>query len=386
VFFLFQKNVGGIHMGIENLDRKAKMKENLLKALNSGDEKELAEALTKFANSIQENIIAEAKKAVNEDLTDQQAMAARGLKPLTKEEMTYYNEVIQGQGFDGVEKLVPATVIDRVFEDLVRDHELLQNIEFVNTTGITEWILKKGDIPTAWWGRLPSEIKEILDEGFEKINTELFKLSAFLPVAKAMLDLGPVWLDKYVRTVLTEAMAIGLEDAIIRGTGKEQPIGMMKDLAGAVVDGVYPDKNATALTDLSPKSLGQQVMAPLTKNGKRKVNQVLFVVNPLDYWQKIFPETTILTQNGTYVYGVLPIPAKVIQSVSVPQGRLIAGLGKDYFLGVGSSRKIEYSDEVRIIEDERVYVTKQYANGRPKDNDSFLVFDITNLGVETPTP
>jgi hypothetical protein len=377
-------------MGIENLDRKAKneaeMKENLLKALNSGDEKELAEALTKFANSIQENIIAEAKKAVNEDLTDQQAMAARGLKPLTKEEMTYYNEVIQGQGFDGVEKLVPATVIDRVFEDLVRDHELLQNIEFVNTTGITEWILKKGDIPTAWWGKLTAEIREILDEGFEKVSTELFKLSAFIPVAKAMLDLGPVWLDKYVRTVLAEAMAIGLEDAIIRGTGKEQPIGMMKDLAGAVVDGVYPDKTATALTDLSPKSLGQQVMAPLTKNGKRKVNQVLFVVNPLDYWEKIFPETTILTQNGTYVYGVLPIPATIIQSVSVPQGRLIAGLGKDYFLGVGSSRKIEYSDEVRFIEDERVYVTKQYANGRPKDNDSFLVFDITNLGVETPTP
>jgi hypothetical protein len=377
-------------MGIENLDRKAKneaeMRENLLKALNSGDEKELAEALTKFANSIQENIIAEAKKAVNEDLTDQQAMAARGLKPLTKEEMTYYNEVIQGQGFDGVEKLVPSTVIDRVFEDLVRDHELLQNIEFVNTTGITEWILKKGDIPTAWWGRLTSEIKEIIDEGFEKIKTELFKLSAYIPVAKAMLDLGPVWLDRYVRTVLTEAMAIGLEDAVIRGTGKEQPIGMMKDLAGAVVDGVYPDKTAIALTDLKPKTLGKEVMAPLTKGGKRKVDQVLFVVNPLDYWEKIFPETTILTQNGTYVYGVLPIPAKVIQSVSVPQGRLIAGLGKDYFLGVGSSRKIEFSDEARIIEDERVYVTKQYANGRPKDNESFLVFDITNLGVETPTP
>jgi len=377
-------------MTIKNLDREleneVKMKEELLKAMNSGDENELAEAFTKFANSIQERIISEAKKSMDEDLSDQQVMATRGLKPLTKEELNYYNEVIQGQGFDGVEKLVPATVIDRVFEDLEQDHELLQNIEFVNTTGVTEWILKKGDIPTAWWGKLTADIKEILDEGFEKISTDLFKLSAFLPVAKAMLDLGPVWLDRYVRTVLKEAMMIGFEEAIINGTGKEQPIGMLKDLAGAVVDGVYPDKTATALTDLTPKTLGTQVMAPLTKGGKRKVNQVLFVVNPLDYWEKIFPETTILTQNGTYVYGVLPIPAKVIQSVSVPQGKLVAGLGKDYFLGVGSSRKIEYSDEVRIIEDERVYVTKQYANGRPKDNDSFLVFDITNLGVETATP
>jgi len=377
-------------MTIKNLDREleneVKMKEELLKAMNSGDENELAEAFTKFANSIQERIIAEAKKSMNEDLSDQQVMATRGLKPLTKEELNYYNEVIQGEGFDGVEQLVPATVIDRVFEDLEQDHELLQNIEFVNTTGITEWILKKGEVPSAWWGKLTDDIKEMLDDGFEKIKTELFKLSAFLPVAKAMLDLGPVWLDRYVRTVMKEAMMIGFEEAIINGTGKDQPIGMLKDLAGAVVDGVYPDKTATALTDLTPKTLGTQVMAPLTKGGKRKVNQVLFVVNPLDYWEKIFPETTILTQNGTYVYGVLPIPAKVIQSVSVPQGKLVAGLGKDYFLGVGSSRKIEYSDEVRIIEDERVYVTKQYANGRPKDNDSFLVFDITNLGEETPSP
>lgn len=64
---------------------------------------------------------------------------------------------------------------------------------------------------------------------------------------------------------------------------------------------------------------------------------------------------------------------------------MICGLGKDYFLGVGSSRKIEYSDEVRFIEDERVYISKQHANGRPKDNESFLVFDISSLG-ETPAP
>jgi hypothetical protein len=377
-------------MPVENLDRnaqnEAEMKESLLNAINSGDEKEMAAALTSFANNIQTNILSEARQAMNEDLTDRQVMANRGLKVLTKEEMTYYNEVIDGAGFDGVEKLVPATVIDRVFEYLTQNHELLKNINFVNTTGTTEWIVKKGDIPNAWWGKLSSTIKEILDEGFEKLATNLFKLSAFLPVSKAMLKLGPTWLDKYVRTVLSEAMAIGLEDAIVKGTGKEQPIGMLKDLSGAVVDGVYPDKTATALTDLSPKTLGTEIMAKLSKDGKRTVSQVLLVVNPLDYWQKIFPETTVLTQNGTYVYGVLPIPAKVIQSVSVTQGKMIAGIGEDYFLGVGSSRKIEYSDEYRFLEDERVYISKQYANGRPKDNESFLVFDISNLGVEeTPT-
>ena len=32
---------------------------------------------------------------------------------------------------------------------------------------------------------------------------------------------------------------------------------MMKDLGGSVVDGVYPDKQATTLSNLSPKSLGK---------------------------------------------------------------------------------------------------------------------------------
>lgn len=288
-------------MSINNLDRKTKneaeMKESLLQAMNSGDEKELAEALTAFANNIQQNILNEARAAMNEDLTDRQVMQNRGLQVLTKEELSFYNEVIDGQSFDGVEKLVPATVIDRVFEDLEQNHDLLKHIQFENTTGITEWIIKKGNIPTAWWGKLSEPIKEILDEGFEKINTGLFKLSAFLPVSKAMLALGPVWLDKYVRTVLTESMAIGLEEAVVNGTGKDQPIGMIKDLAGAVVDGVYPDKTAVALSDLTPKTLGKEVMSPLSKNGKRKVKNVLMVVNPVDYWEKSFQK--LLTSHKT---------------------------------------------------------------------------------------
>ena len=55
----------------------------------------------------------------------------------------------------------------------------------------------------------------------------LVKLTAFLPVGKAMLDLGPVWLDRYVRAVLADAAALGLEEGLINGTGKDMPIGMV---------------------------------------------------------------------------------------------------------------------------------------------------------------
>ncbi|WP_235640253.1 hypothetical protein [Clostridioides difficile] len=45
-------------------------------------------------------------------------------------------------------------------------------------------------------------------------------------------------------------------------------------------------------------------------------------------------------------------------------------------MGIGSAGKIEYSDEYKFLEDVRVYLAKQYATGTPKDNFSFLVFDI----------
>lgn len=355
----------------------------LKEAIETNDSEAFVKAQVELAKNIEAKILQEAKAARDEDINDNAVMVKRGLNPLTSEEKEYYNEVIGAGGFAGVEKLVPATVFDRVFEDLRQNHPLLSEINFVNTTGVTEWITRNNDVESAWWGALTAAITKKLEMAFKKEKTELFKLSAFLPVAKAMLDLGPAWLDKFVREVLFESLAIALELAIVAGTGKEQPIGMIKDLQGAVVDGVYPDKTATALNDLSPATLGANIMAPLTKSGKRAVPSALLIVNPLDYWSKIFPATTFLSATGTYVHGVLPIPAKVVQSVAVTEGKLVAGMAKDYFMGVGSTQKIEYSDHYKFLEDERTYIAKQYANGKPIDNDSFLVFDISGMTVPT---
>lgn len=357
------------------------IQEKIKNAIESADSEEFAKVQMELATIIQNRILQEAKSAKNEDINDNAVMIQRGLNPLTREEKEYYNEVIGTGGFAGVEKLMPPTIFERVFEDLKKNHPLLSKIKFENTTASTEWISRNNDAEAAWWGTLTTAITKKLEVAFKKEKTELYKLSAFVPVCKSMLDLGPAWLDKFVREILMESLAVALELAIVAGTGKEQPIGMIKNLSGAVIEGVYPDKTAKAITDLKPATLGKEIMAPLTKNGTRTVASVLMIVNPVDYWEKIFAATTMLTNTGTYVYGVLPIPAEIIQSVAVPSGKMIAGMAKDYFMGVGSTQKIDYSDQYKFLEDERTYMAKQYANGKPQDNESFLLFDITGLEV-----
>lgn len=377
--------------GMKNLDDVAKteleLKEEIKNAIESGDSEAFAKVQVEMAKGIETRILQEAKSAKNENINDNAVMIKRGLTPLTVEEKTYYNEVIGAGGFAGTEKLMPATVFDRVFEDLKANHPLLGQIDFVNTTATTEWITRNNDVAAAWWGSLTSAITKKLEMAFKKETTDLYKLSAFVPVAKAMLDLGPTWLDRFVREILSESMAIALELAIVAGTGKEQPIGMMKDLAGAVVEGVYPDKAPVVFADLSIATIGEKIMLPLSDNGKKVVNlaEVRFIVNPIDYWTKILPQKEYKAKDGAYYTRslLIDLDKNFVQSTAVPAGKMVAGFLKNYFLGVGSTQKVEFSDHYKFLEDERTYITKQYANGHPKDNTSFILLDIADMVIPT---
>jgi HK97 family phage major capsid protein len=363
-----------------NLDeRKSQLRASLQAAMDSGEENKVMDAVLALGEHIQGNVLEEARNIAYGSANDAAALAARGVVQLTADERKYYNAVISGNmggnAFDGAETLPPPTVINRVFEYLAENHELLRHINFRPAAPATEFILRAGDVALAYWGSLSSKIRELNEAGFKKIAMNLYKLSCYLPVSKSMLELGPEWLDRYVREVLAESMAMGLEKAIVDGDGKECPVGMIRNLE----DGNYPVKTAIKINDLEPVTLGTKIMAPLSNGGKRTVRNVIMVVNPLDYWEKIFGATTYLNNMGQYVFNILPIPGQFVQSSAMPAGKMCAGIADDYFMGVGFQQYLGYSDEHRYIEDERVYLTKVAANGRPLDNDSFHVFDITGL-------
>lgn len=345
-------------------------------AIESGDSQEFADVIVKNIQAngdrIQQELIEEAK-AFNIENADASILAQRGFKPLTAAERKYYNEVKDKHSFDGLE--LPKTVFDRVFEDLTQNHPLLSEINFVNVTGVTEWIVRKDDVEPAWWGKLCDEIKKKLDNGFETIKTDLYKVSAYVPVCKAMLALGPEWLDRYVRTILAESIALAMEKAIIAGEGGEEPIGIIKKIA-EVSEGKNQDKEAKALADFSPESIGGEILAPLAK-GKNGLGRLILIVNSTDYYKKFYPLFNIQDENGVYHKQNLPFDGKVIESNYMPEGKMAVGEAKNYFMGIGSVLKIEHSDEYRFLEEQRVYIAKQYANGRPRKDEDFLVFDIT---------
>ena len=142
-----------------------------------------------------------------------------------------------------------------------------------------------------------------------------------------------------------------------------------------------PKKDAISVTDFRPTAYGDLVARlAVNENGKaRAVKNLIMVVNPQDYYKIVMPATTVLLPNGTYMNDVLPIPTKIIQSIAVPANEALLGMGKRYFLGVGGKRGIQFSDDAAFLADKRLYKIVAYANGRAKDNNSFLRLDISGL-------
>lgn len=359
-------------------------------AVKDGNEEVFAQAFCKFSEHIQETVLAEAQGLIQ--AADTNILSSRGVRQLTSEEKNYYQKVIEAmrssapqQALSNLDVVMPVTTIDAIFEDLEESHELLSVIDFKNTSGLIEYLVNLNGNQLASWGTLTSTIVKELTSGFKKINLGLKKLSAFIPVAKSMLDLGPEWLDRYVRIVLSEAIFNGLEEGIINGTGKDMPIGMNRQVGDGVtvVDGVYPLKTATPIVSLDPETYGDLISGmAVAPNGKtRVVSSVIMVVNPVDHLQKVMPATTVRKIDGEYVNNVFPFPTRVIQSIHVPQNRAIFGLPSKYFAGVGTAKsgKIEASDEYRFLEDERVYLVKLYGHGEPLDNSAFVYADISGL-------
>ena len=379
-------------------------------------------AFDKFGQAIAATVQADFESANG----DRNILAQRGFRQLTAPEQKYYEQIIKAgkasnpkQAYEGLldDKVMPMTVIEDVYKDLVQEHPLLAKINFQSVAYLTRWILNDHTVQTAVWGEINSQITQQITSAFRTVEITQCKLSAYAVIEKDMLDLGPVFLDNYIRTFLKEALATALENAIASGSGHNQPIGLDRDIhQGVSVSSStgYPQKTAVELTSFMPKEYGA-VLAQLaetevwytnnttgaitpastaanadgsaksgyTKHGGnvRSFDQVTLICNQKDYLSKIMPASTVLNAAGAFTNNIFPFPTEVIRCNAVATGEAILCLPEEYFFGIGTSKDgtLEFSDEYRFLEDQRVFKIKMHGMGKAWDNTVAILLDISNL-------
>lgn len=358
-------------------------------ALKENNENKIREAYEAFTESVVDTI----RQDYEMHNGDAAALAQRGYRSLTMQEKEFYEAWINNAKSLNPKQEVtsllnggmPETVIEDVYRNLVNEHPLLDAISFTNVSYLTKWILNDHTVDKAVWGAINTEVSKEITTSFKVIEMAQCKLSCYAVIPKDMLELGPVYLDNYIRTILTDALASALENAVVNGTGKNMPIGLNRNISStaSVVGGEYPEKTAVKVTSFAPKEYGPLVakLAKTEKGVYRKIDKVALICNPVDYLNKVMPATTVLNAAGTYTNNIFPFPTDTYQSAELAEGKAILCIPKEYFMGLGSSKEgaITFDDSAQFLEDNRVYMIKAFANGRAFDDTVAIVIDISKL-------
>lgn len=346
-------------------------------------EKETTEAYENYFNALQSEVSSAIKSQVNDEMLDRSILQQRGQNVLTSEETKFFNAAVLDGGFKD-DTILPETTQERVFEDLVKAHPLLDVLGLQDLGAVTKFIYSDATKAYAW-KEIFGDISGQVNAAFRSEKIGQLKLTAFAVIPNDMLELGPVWIERYVRTLLVESYSVGLEYGFVNGRGSTQsePVGLMKNVDAGT--GAITDKVSSGTLTFAPSEYGEVVAGELynvvkalstnAKDESRKIGgKVVMVVNPIDAIGVQF-RNTIQTQNGQWVTA-LPYNIQVVESEEIPVGKALFFVKGEYIAVIAGGYKLKKFDQTFAMEDATLYTIKQFANGKPKDNKAALVYDL----------
>ena len=366
-----------------NETKMKQAQEEALKILQEGEDKAeaIVEAMEKINEAQYGELIQEIVEQSNKAESDKEYAKTLGLRTLNKEEKEFFEalkndprQAVTGNQVD----ILPTTFIDVTLEDIKKESKLLNYINFA-PANVKKWITasKTGAYS---WGALTDKIKGELTASFAVLDMEVCKLTVYLILPKAIRDLALPFVEKYCREILKEQLNDGLEYGALQGTGKNEPIGMYKQIAKTNEDGTHQDKAVDAtMTSFKPKALAP-AKKYLTKNGNRTIDKLVLVCHPNDEADYVAP--AIYNDEGRMIASYKNLD--VVPCSNNPEGKALILIPRKYTMGLTGLGFKDY-DQTMALDDADVIIGKGYANGRASDDNVAFVFDVTKLEEYVPT-
>lgn len=366
-----------------NETKMKQAQEAALEILQKGEDKAQAivDAMEKINEAQYGELIQEITEQAEKAKCDKEYAKTLGLRTLSKEEKDFFEalkedprQAITGKQVD----ILPTTFVDVTLEDIKKESGLLKHINFA-PANVKKWITasKTGAYS---WGGLTEKIKGELTASFAVLDMEVCKLTVYLVLPKSIRDLALPFVEKYCREILKEQLNDGLEYGVLQGTGKNEPVGIYKQIAKSNEDTTHKDKDVnTDLTSFKPKALAG-AKKYLTKNGNRTIDKLILVCHPSDEADYVAP--AIYNDEGRMISSYKNL--EVVTCSSNPQGKAALFIPKKYTMGLTGLGFKEY-DQTMALDDADVIIGKGYSNGRASDDNIAYVFDVTKLEEYVPT-
>ena len=304
----------------------------------------------------------------------------------------------QERAVTGSELLIPIVLLDILRDNLHKYSKLISKVNLKPVSGKARQNIA-GAVPEAIWTEMVGKLNE-LDISFNRIEVDGYKVGGFIAVPNSTLEDSDLNLVNEIMVMLGQAIGLGIDKAILYGTGTKMPVGIVTRLAETVQPG-YWGADEKAWTDLSVSNLLLIDPAANTdvlfykdlilKLGAVKANYSTggkFWVMSDKTFMALQAKALTINAAGAIVSGqtkTMPIVGgEVVILDFIPDNVVIGGYGSLYLLVERAGMSLAQSEHVQFIEDNTVFKGTARYDGRPVFGEAFVAINISQEALETP--
>lgn len=301
--------------------------------------------------------------------------------------------IMQGRGVSNANYLIPTEFLPILRENISRYSALMKhvNVQRINGEG-RQTIL--GAVPEAVWTEMTGKINELAITAAQ-ISVAGNKVAGYIPVPNAYLEDSDENLAATVLDYLGQSIGFAVDKAILYGTGKNMPVGIMTRLSATAKPDWWQEGgpefkalNATHIGKASAAAVNgtalYQEMAKVLGNAKAKygVGGGKFWAMSGATWTRLQIELMSINAAGSVVTGaqmVMPVIGGAIEILDniVEDNVIIGGYGSQYTLAERAPIELASSEHVMFIEDNTVFRGKARYDGMPVAGEGFAAFSLS---------
>lgn len=289
----------------------------------------------------------------------------------------------------GAELTIPEVMLGLIRQTIPTYSKMLKHLHLVRVPGKARHNIM-GSIPEALWTEACGKLNE-LSIRFNNVEVDGYKVGGYFAVCNSVLEDSDINLATELIQALSKSIAYALDKAVLYGTGKKMPLGIVTRLAQTTQPGSYPDTaikwgnlSATHLLAIDETTTGldlyqELVLATGVLDNDYSSGDLFWAMNPKTY-TKLLANAMSITSTGAIVSGqknTMPVIGGTIETLNfIPDDVIIGGYGDLYLLAERSGVKLAQSEHTRFIEDQTVFKGTARYDGIPVIPEAFIAVSI----------
>lgn len=321
---------------------------------------------------------------------------------ITREEVKDFLVRVRGlatekRAVTGAELTIPDVMLDLLRDNLYRYSKLITKVR-VKTVGGKARQNIMGAVPEGIWTEAVGKLNE-LSLSFNQVEVDGYKVGGFIPIPNSTLEDSDLNLANEILDALGQAIGLGIDKAILYGTGVKMPLGIATRLAQTeqpsnwgVNTPAWVNLSTTNLLKFDPTGMTpEEFFAELVLYlGAAKPNYATggtFWAMNRQTRMKLLSKAINFNAAGAVVAGLngtMPVEGgEIVELPFIPDNDIIGGYGSLYLLAERAGAQLAVSEHVRFIEDQTVFKGTARYDGMPVFGEGFVIINIANTAPTT---